>query len=118
MSTSGSEALRASDDDSLDEVLAALEGSRVLQTLHITNDALRAARSDSDLEETLRITHEILIALRDDDVLDTFYELPISDQANFLRWIGSTDDRQLRANRTETFVSALKLSPIKDPGSA
>ena len=48
----------------------------------------------------------------DSGVLDTFFRLPKGDQANFLRWIGSTDDPEIRSRRTETFVSALEAAPL------
>ena len=93
-------------------VLAALIGSNVLETLEITHDDLAPARSDSDLLETLRITYAVLIAIEEAGVLDTFFRLPRTDQADFLRWIGATDDAGVREGRTTTFVSALQAAPL------
>ena len=84
----------------------------MLEALNITHENLLHARSDSDLLETLRITHEVLCALRDSDVLGVFLQLPTTEQADFLRLIGSTDDRESRHHRTGTFVSALEESPL------
>jgi hypothetical protein len=98
---------------SIDDLAVALGGAGVLDLVGLSHDDLLAEHGDMDLVETLRITHDLLIALRDSSVLDTFLRLPRADQENFLRWIGSTDDRGLRASRTDTFVSALKMSPLK-----
>ncbi|MEA2435443.1 MAG: hypothetical protein QOG54_2900 [Actinomycetota bacterium] len=68
---------------------------------------------DSDLHVALRVTHELLSGLQDNDVLTTFYQLPRADQANFLRWIGAIDDHVLRSERTESFVAALRHSPLE-----
>jgi hypothetical protein len=106
------EFLAGVEDISVDELLSALSGSKILDTLEISNEDLRLARSDSDLLETLRITYEIQAALIDFNVLDTFFRLPKADQADFLRWIGMTDDPDLRRNRIEAFVSALEESPL------
>lgn len=97
---------------SADEILAALAGSGVLETLEIANEDLDRVRSDSDLLETLTITYELLMTFDDAGALDTFFRLPKRDQANFLRWIGSTDDPATRSRRTETFVSALLAAPL------
>jgi hypothetical protein len=96
----------------VDDLLAVLRDSKMLKALEITNEDLLWARSDSDLLETLKITYEVLTALRDSDVLDIFLRLPRTDQASFLRLIGSTDDRELRHHRTDTLVSALEESPF------
>jgi hypothetical protein len=88
--------------------------SGVLETLEITSEDLATARNDSALMETLAITYDLLAAFDDARVLDTFLRLPRRDQANFLRWIGSTDDSGVRGHRTETFVSALRAAPL-DP---
>lgn len=97
---------------SVDEILAALVASGVLETLEIANDDLDRVRSDSHLLETLTITYELLMTFDDSDVLDTFFRLPKRDQADFLRWIGATDDIPTRIRRTETFVSALQSAPL------
>lgn len=97
---------------SVDEILEALVASGVLETLEISNDDLATARSDSTLMETLAITYELLAAFDDAAVLDTFFRLPRRDQANFLRWIGATNDSGVRGHRTETFVSALRAAPL------
>ena len=102
------------ENSSMSELLVALEGLKVLDALEITDADLRLERSDSNLRETLVITYEFLVALKDATVLDTFYKLPAADQMRFLRWIGATDDPELRQRRTETFVLALKASPLAD----
>lgn len=61
---------------------------------------------------------DILAALIGSDVLDTFFLLPRIDQVNFLRWIGSTDDLEMRSRRTATFVSALAAAPLVPPESS
>lgn len=106
----------ASQDGSaeLEEVLSALSGSGTLDLLGMTTDDLHAARADSTLFETLRITHELLVALRDEGVLDIFLLLRKEDQANFVRWLGAMDEEELRRDRTKTFVSALRQSPLAD----
>ena len=98
----------------IEEVLTALSGSGTLELLGMTTDDLRAARTDPNLFETLRITHELLVVLRDEGVLGTFLLLPKDEQANFVRWIGATDEEELRHDRVGTFVSALKQSPLAD----
>jgi hypothetical protein len=95
-----------------DDLLAELSDSKILKTLEITNEDLLLARTDSDLLETLRITYELLAALRESGVLEIFYQLPKTDQANFLRWVGMIDDPKLRQDRTDTFASALEESPL------
>lgn len=55
---------------------------------------------------------ELLMTFDDAGVLDTFFRLPKGDQANFLRWIGATDDPAIRDRRTDTFVSALQAAPL------
>lgn len=103
---------------SVDDVLATLTASGVLDTLDVGAEDLARARTDSDLLETLAITYELLMAFDDAGVLDTFFRLSKSDQANFLRWIGSTDDPGVRGRRTETFVSALRAAPLDASPSA
>jgi uncharacterized protein YdeI (YjbR/CyaY-like superfamily) len=98
----------------IDEVLNALSDSGTLDLLGMSTDDLNAARTDSVLFETLRITHDLLVALRDEKVLGTFLLLPKDEQANFVRWLGATDEEKLRHDRVETFVSALKQSPLAD----
>jgi hypothetical protein len=105
---------RESAAEEIEDVIAALNGSGTLDLLGITADDLNAARTDTALFETLKITHELLIALRDQDVLFTFLLLPKHEQANFVRWIGATDEESLRDSRTETFISALKESPLAE----
>jgi hypothetical protein len=95
-----------------DDLLDAFSGTEILRTLEISNEDLMAARGDSILLETLRITYEILAALKKAGVLETFLQLPKTDQADFLRWIGMMDDRELRRERTETFALALAESPL------
>jgi hypothetical protein len=105
----------------MEGVLNALSGSGTLDLLGMTADDLQAARTDTALFETLRITHELLVALRDEDVLFAFLLLPKDEQSNFVRWIGGTDEESLRRSRAETFISALKQSPLADmnrPGDA
>lgn len=97
---------------SIEELLDALKESDIMTTLGITPQDLELAYSDTDLLATLRITHEFLVVLKESLVLDTFYKLPRQDQAHFLRWVGSTDDRGLRRKRTETLVSAIEASPL------
>ena len=106
----------ASQDGSeeIEEVLSALSGSGTLDLLGMTDDDLHHARTDSVLFETLRITHELLMALRDKGVLGTFLLLPKDRQADFVRWIGATDGEDLRHDLTETFVLAMKQSPLAD----
>ncbi len=103
---------------SVDDVLATLTASGVLETLDIAAEDLAKVRTDSGLFETLAIAYELLMAFDDSGVLDTFFRLSRNDQANFLRWIGSTDDPQVRGRRTETFVSALRAAPLGRPASA
>ena len=101
----------------VDDLLAALSGSGILDTLVMTNEDLLLAHSDSDLLATLKITYEFSVALRNAEVLDIFFKLPRVDQANFLRWIGTTADRDLRRDRTQTFIAALHSSPLGDAGT-
>lgn len=96
----------------IEEVLAAVSGSGTLDLLGMTTDDLSGARNDSALFETLRITHDLLMVLRDQDVLGTFLLLPKDEQSNFVRWIGATDAREVRQSRIETFIIALKESPL------
>jgi uncharacterized protein YdeI (YjbR/CyaY-like superfamily) len=96
----------------VEEVLNALGGPGTLDLLGMTTDELHAARTDSDVFETLRITHELLVILRDEKVLSTFWSLPKDEQRSFVRRLGATDDEGLRRGRTETFVSALRESPL------
>lgn len=97
-----------------EEVIAALSGSGTLDLLGMSADDLHAARTDTALFETLRITHEVLVALRGEGVLLTFLLLPKDEQANFVRWIGATDEESARDSRTETFICALKQAPLAD----
>lgn len=101
---------------SVDEILTTLVASGVLETLEISKEDLATARTDAALLETLTITYELLEAFDDSGVLDTFFRLPRRDQANFLRWIGATDDMVVRRRRTETFVSALQTAPLEPLG--
>ena len=95
-------------------VLTALSGSGTLDLLGMNADDLQAARTDAALFETLRIAYELLVAMRGEGVLLTFLLLPKDDQANFVRWIGATDEESLRDSRTDTFISALKQAPLAD----
>lgn len=97
---------------SIDEILGALVASGVLDTLDVATTDLEKARTDSDVMETLTVTYELLMAFDDSGVLDTFFRMSKGNQANFLRWIGSTDDPEIRDRRTETFVSALRAAPL------
>ena len=103
---------------SVDEILATLVASDVLETLEIADDDLQRVRSDSDLLETLTITYELLMTFDDSGVLDTFFRLPKGAQANFLRWIGATDDEEVGGRRAQTFVSALQAAPLGEPRPA
>lgn len=103
---------------SVDEILAALVASGVLETLEIANDDLDRVKGDSDLLETLTIAYELLMRFDDSGVLDTFFRLPKVDQGNFLRWIGATDDKETREHRADTFVRALQTAPLAGPRSA
>ncbi len=102
----------AAENVSVEDLLGALKDSEILSTLGISNETLQHARGDSDLLATLRITHEFLDALGDAGVLDTFFRLQRADQAYFLRVVGTSDNVDLRAQRTRTFVSALTMSPL------
>jgi hypothetical protein len=113
MSLPGKPFAQAGETD-LEEVLSALSGSGTLGLLGMTTADLEAARTDSTLFETLRITHELLVALREDGVLGSFLLLPRDSQADFVRWIGATDDEDARRDCTETFISALKQAPLAD----
>lgn len=94
------------------DLLAALSDSEILKTLGIGKDDLQRASSDPVLLETLRITHEFLAELREGGVLDTFFLLPRLDQMDFVHLVGATDDPELRRHRAQSFVSALKESPL------
>ena len=98
---------------SVDEILETLVAANVLETLEIADDDVRRVRTDANLLETLTIAYDLLMAFDDAGVLDTFFRLPKVDQANFLRWIGSTDDPETRIRRTDTFVAALEASPLE-----
>jgi hypothetical protein len=101
-----------------DDLLEALRSPDVLKMLEISEEQLLTARDDADLLATLRITHEVLIALKDAGVLDVFLQLPFKDRANFIRWIGGIDEEGIRAVRTQSFVAALRTSPVgAEPGS-
>lgn len=95
-----------------EEVLTALSASDVLGLLGMTTEDLNGARNDSALFETLRITNELLMVLGDEGVLGTFLLLPKDEQSNFVRWVEPTDARELRQERTQTLVTALKESPL------
>ena len=97
---------------SIDDLVTALGEAGVLDLLGMTYEELLAAHSDAHLVETLRIIYDLMLELRDSHTLGTLLRLPRSDQENFLRWIGSTDDETLRTTRTETFISALRMSPL------
>jgi hypothetical protein len=99
-------------DVPVDDLLALLAQAGVLNALGIENHDLIEAGGDPDLIETLRITYEPLVTLKDAGLLDTFFQLPIGNQADFLRWIGMTDDADVRRRRTRTFVLALRESPL------
>lgn len=99
----------------MDEILTTLAASNVLDTLDVADGDLSSARTDADLLETLTVTYELLMTFDDSGVLDTFFRLPKGDQADFLRWIGSTDDEQTRTHRADTFVSALRAAPLAPP---
>jgi hypothetical protein len=96
----------------IEVVLSELSGSGALGLLGMSTDDLDAARGDATLLETLRITHELLQALRDQGVFAAFLSMPKDKQANFVRWIGATDEANVRHDRTHTFISALKQSPL------
>jgi hypothetical protein len=102
---------------SIDELLLALDKSEIVKTLGIDRDDLRMARRDSDLLKTLRITHGIVVRLGESAVLKTFFLLPRIDQANFIRWIGMTDDPKSREDRTDILVFALKEGPLSSDAS-
>lgn len=111
--------LAAVDDLSVDELLAKLNDSGILETFGVAKDAPLLVRDDSDLVETLKIIQEFLTALRDAGVVETFLHLPKSDQAGLLRIIGMTDGSEARRDRTGMFISSLKESPAGDqPGSS
>jgi hypothetical protein len=95
-----------------DDVLIALKEADVLKTLQITPDDIQIAAEDVDLAETLEITYDVLVALKESDVLKLFSRLPREDQANFLRWIGMTADRDSRRRRTDAIVLAMRTSPF------
>jgi len=98
--------------DAAEETAAPPRGSRTLEMLGITNDDLVLMDGDAVLSETLRSTHDLLHALKRDHVLDTFLQLPMIDRSNFLNWIASSTDRDVRRSRTRSFVSALRSSPL------
>ena len=97
---------------SVDDVLIGLKSPVMLELLGVTEDDLERARSDTDLLETLRIVHDVLARLQDAEVLGAFLALSKTDQANFMRVLGATDDPARRAHRCETFITALKESPL------
>ena len=101
---------------SIDDLIESLGVSEILDALGISVTELAGAHTDTDLRQTLWITHEFLMALQDSNVLGTFLKLRRKDQANFLRWIGTTDDHEIRAEHTSTFVAALRGSPL-GPGT-
>ena len=61
-----------------------------------------------------KITVDDLIdALEEAAVLAAFCRLPKPDQANFSRWIGMARDDASHWRRIETFVQAMKESPLQ-----
>ena len=76
-------------------------------------DQFLEARDDRSVHESLEISQAFLTALREAKCLDLFQLLPASDQGRFLRWIGSTKPVDVRMKRIQTFVSALKSSPLE-----
>lgn len=78
----------------------------------MTREDLEMARTDHDLLATLRITLEFLVALTDAGALETFFSLPRPDQSRFLRWVCTTDDRDLRKRLTSTLISAMEAAPL------
>lgn len=99
---------------SVEELIAAVSGSQTLSLLGLSDANLEEALTDSSLFETLRITHELVVSLRDEGVLGIFLSMSEVEQSNFVRWIGATDDQEVRRGRTKTFVTALKESPLGD----
>ena len=97
---------------SVTELVDALDGSHVLATLQVTADDALLAHGDADVLETLSITYDLLGALSEAGVIDIFFRMHRPDQRAFLRWIGGTDETDLRHKRTQTFVSALQMSPL------
>lgn len=104
--------LAALADMPVDDLVAALSATEVLQVLGITKEDLLLARSDSNLLDTLRIAYEFINVLRESGVLEIFTQLPKGDQADFLRWVAMTADQALRVSRTKIFASALEQSPL------
>ncbi|HVF52953.1 MAG TPA: GGDEF domain-containing protein [Actinomycetota bacterium] len=98
-------------DVRFNDLLAALRDSNLLGTSEGASQQ-GSARRDGDAAATLRIVFEVMTALKDSGVLDIFFHLPEDKQADFLRWIGTAADHQLRGNRTATFVAALEESPL------
>ncbi len=100
----------------IEKVLDALGGSVMLELLDMTNADLLKARTDPNLFETLRIAHDLLLSLRDEGVLGIFLMMPKEKQMEFVRWMGMTDESEMRSDRVKTLVSALRLSPLASDG--
>lgn len=92
-----------------------LKDPELLEILEQVIDEFLQARGESSVHETLAISQAFLIALREANCLGSFSQLPPSDQARFLRWIGSTRQSELRQKRTQTFIDALLVSPMSEP---
>ena len=95
----------------INKILDALGGSVMLELLDMTNADLLKARTDPSLFETLRITHELLLRLREEGVLGIFLMMPKEKQMDFVRWMGMTDENEMRQDRMATLISALRQSP-------
>lgn len=94
------------------ELLSDLNDPSLFDILERIIDEFLFSRDDASVEETLAISESFLSALREAGCLQQFVLLPISDQARFLRWIGSTTSVSFRSKRIESFVSALKASSL------
>ena len=95
-----------------ERVMKEVEDPALFNVLENVIDEFLRARDDASIRETLEIAEAFLTALRESECLDLFALLPVEDQARFLRWIGSTTPAEFRLRRIETFVSALKASPM------
>ena len=62
----------------------------------------------------MRALHPTTSDVREARVLQTFLRPLKPNQAEFLRWIGMTDDPAARQERTGAFVDALKQAPLGD----
>lgn len=96
----------------VDDLVAGVSDTEILQVLGTTKEDLVLARSDSDLLETLRITYEFVSVLRESGVLEIFARLDKPDQADFLRLVAMTADRALRVGRMKILALALQESPL------